>query len=130
MALSSKYSKKYSYVNNQRIVKIQQAIDLLAYGSLFLDICIALITSLSLANISMGEEVMGTIHYTLTAVVIMSLISIGLLLYMKHYERLMAEFLRIKYKVKLPIPSARTRHSLKWSMRLKWKKLKRFLVGY
>ena len=124
MAFKNDYKKRYSYVNNQRIVKIQRAIDLLAYGSLFLDICIALITSLSLLNITTGEHIMVPIHYILTAVVAMSLISIGMLLYMKHYERIMAELLRIKCKIRMPLSSPRTRYSLRWTIRRRWKDIK------
>jgi hypothetical protein len=127
MALSSSYKKKYSYVNNQRIVKIQRTIDLLAYGSLLLDVCIAAITFLSLINIKAGEQMLGTIHFTLTAVVVMSLTSFSMLLYMKHYERIMAEVLRIKCRIKLPLTSPRLRYSLKWTLRDRWKKLRKFL---
>ena len=126
MALGGSYKKKYSYVNDQRIVKIQRTIDLLAYGSLFLDVCIALLTSLSLANIRAGEQLMVPIHYTLTAVVVMSLTSIGMLLYLKHYERIMAEFLRMKCRIKMPLTSPRMRHSLRWTMRQIQKKIKRY----
>ena len=124
--MGKRYNRKYSYVNDQRIVKIQRTIDLLAYGSLFLDVCIALLTSLSLANIRTGEQLMVPIHYTLTAVVLMSLTSIGMLLYLKHYERIMAEFLRMKCRIKMPLTSPRMRYSLRWTLRDKKKKFRRF----
>lgn len=131
MGLSKNYRKKYSYINNKRIKKIRRSINLLGYGSLFLDICIEFISVLSLLNITTGKYILVPIHYMLTSVIILSLISIGMFLYLKHYERLMVEFLRMKYKIKLPIPSPRTRYSLKWTikwtMRRKWKNLKKFL---
>lgn len=123
------YPKRYSYVNNKRMVKIQRAIDTLAYGSLILDVCIAFVTALSLLNITTGEFILVPIHYLLTAVVVMSLASVGMLLYLKHYERLMAEFLRMKYKIKVQLPSARARYTLKWAIKRKWEKIKFMLFG-
>ena len=129
MQLKKKPQMRYSYVNNKRMVKIQQTINMLAYGSLALDVCIAAVTALSLLNITTGEFVLVPIHYMLTSVVVMSLISGSMLLYLKHYERIMAEFLRMKYKIKLPVPSLRTRYSLKWTIRRKMEKIKFKLFG-
>lgn len=127
---SKKSYNRYSYVNNKKIKKLQRTIDLMAYGSLLLDIFIAIITGMSLFNITSGEAALVPIHYMLTLVVIMSLASGGLLLYIKHYEKVMAELLRIKYKIKIGwIPSPRTRHGWKWYIKRKlneFKKLKNF----
>ena len=123
MLRKKKYIRRYSYVNNKRIVKIHRAIDMLAYGSLALDVCIAFITALTLLNITTGELILVPIHYILTIVVVLSLISGGMLLYLRHYERLMAKFLRIKYKIRIPLPTPRARFSLRWTLRRKMKKI-------
>jgi hypothetical protein len=98
--LNERYVRRYSYVGNKRIESLRRAIDIFAYGSLLLDICIAVVTTLSIFNITTGEFVLVPINYLLTSVVIMSLVSGGMLLYVKHYERMMAEMLKIKYKIK------------------------------
>lgn len=129
MLRKKNYPKRYSHINTKRIVKIRRAINLLGYGSLFLDICVQFISGLSLLNITTGKFILVPIQYMLTSVIVLSLISIGMFFYLKHYERLMAEFLRIKYKVRLPMPSPRTRYTLKWTLRRKLKKLKFQLFG-
>jgi hypothetical protein len=116
----NKIRVRYSYVDNKKIERVQRTIDLLAYGSLFLDICIALVTFLSLMNFSSGEVIMVPIHYILTAVVGMSLISGAMLLYLKHNERMMARLYQMKYKIKIPMPSARKRYSWRWTLRQKF----------
>ena len=100
---------------------------MLAYGSLFLDICIAFITTMSLLKIARGEFILESINYLLTSVVAMSLVSGGMLLYLKHYERIMTEFLRLKYKIRMPLPLPYVRYSFKWKLRRKWEKFKRSL---
>jgi len=129
MRLKKQPPIKYSYLTNKKIVKIQRAIDMLAYSSLALDVLIAIVTTLSLLNITTGEFVLVPINYMLTSVVVMSLISGGMLLYLKHYERIMAELLRIKYKVRVPMPSPRTRYSLKWTIKRKLEKIRFKLFG-
>jgi len=116
-------TRRYSYIGNKRMQKLQKTIDMLAYGSLLLDIFIALITALSLLNITTGELILVPIHYMLTAVVLMSLVSGGMLLYLRHYENIMTEFLRIKYKIKMPLPSPRTRYTILWAIRRKLRKI-------
>jgi len=91
---------KYSYAKRKKILKMQKMIDMLAYGSLFLDVCIALVTALSLLKISTGEFVLVPIHYLLTSVVIMSLLSGGMLVYLRHNEKIMEDMLRVKYKIR------------------------------
>jgi len=127
MAFAKTSARRYSYTNNKKIEKLQRTIDMLAYGSLFLDICIAFITTMSLLKIARGEFILESINYLLTSVVAMSLISGGMLLYLKHYEKLMTEFLRIKYKIRMPLPSPYVRYSFKWKLRRKWEKFKRSL---
>ena len=123
-------SSRYSFVKNRNMEKIQRAIDMLAYGSLFLDVCIALITALSLLNITTGEFIMIPIHYLLTIVVILSLISGGMLVYLRHYEKIREEITRMKYKMKIPKPSERSKYSMKWKFdRLKEKYVKNIFVS-
>lgn len=63
----------YSYTTNKKAEKLHRTIDLLAYGSLTLDICIAFITLLSLSKIRAGEQFLVPIQYLLTMVVVMSI---------------------------------------------------------
>jgi hypothetical protein len=122
--LKLKKSKiKYSYMKNKNIQKIERTIDFLAYGSLLLDVCIAFITALSLLNITTGEFILVPIHYMLTAVVAMSLTSGAMLVYLRHYERIMAEILRMKYRIKIPGTSERERYTMRWKLRKAKKKV-------
>ena len=107
------YQRKYSYVNNKKIRKIQRTMNTLAYGSLFLDICIAIVTALSLFKISTGEFVLIPIHYMLTSVVIMSLLSGSMLLYLRHNEKIMEDILRIKYKVRIMSNKSKPSYALR-----------------
>jgi len=91
---------RYSYTKRKNITKMQRTIDLLAYGSLFLDVCIALVTTLSLLEITSGEFILVPIHYLLTSVVVMSLLSGGMLVYLRHNEKIMEDMLRVKYKIR------------------------------
>ena len=95
------YAGRYSYTNNKRIHRIQKTMDMLAYGSLLLDVCIAAVTALSILEIRTGEMMLVPIHYMLTSVVAMSLLSGSMLLYLKHNERIMEDILRIKYRVSM-----------------------------
>jgi hypothetical protein len=84
-------------------------------------VCIAIVTSLSLLEIRTGEFIMVPIHYLLTAVVVMSLLSGGMLVYLRHYENIMAEVLRMRCRIKDPTKSERFKFNVKWTVDKKLK---------
>lgn len=118
--------RKYSYVTNKKIRKLQRTIDLLAYGSLTLDVCIAFITLLSLSKISAGEQILVPIQYLLTLVVVMSLAAGAMIFYLRYYESLVADFLRVRYKIKTRFPdlSRKKRFRKSWNLKSILKKFR------
>ncbi len=82
---------------HEQIGKIRWLIDRIAYYSLFLDIAIALITSLSLFHIYRTETLLVQVNYALTAVVILSMMLFGALFYLKHEQKLLDSLLGRKY---------------------------------
>ena len=66
--------------------RVKRTLDRLAYASLVLDICIAIITSLSLFGVSQGEHLLIPINYLLTVVVILSVAMFVVLVVLKFKE--------------------------------------------
>jgi hypothetical protein len=66
--------------------RVKKTLDRLAYASLVLDICIAVVTSLSLLGSSGTEKFLLPISYLLTIVVILSIIMFVVLLLFKVKE--------------------------------------------
>ena len=66
---------------------VKKTLDRLAYASLVLDVCIAVITSLSLIGESGSEQLLMPINYLLTTVVILSVVMFVVLLLLKIKER-------------------------------------------
>jgi len=79
----------------QRIEKLRKSINYLAYGSLVLDICIAVLTLLSLLQLFDSQYVLLPVNYLLTIVVIVSLASASMMVYLKHEEKLLGNALRL-----------------------------------
>jgi hypothetical protein len=72
-------------------------LDYLAYASLFFDICIAVITSMSIIGFGADRMLfLIPINYFLTGVVILSIVSFVTLLILKHEETILVKLLRIK----------------------------------
>jgi len=86
--MDGKYSK---------IERLKKTIDKVAYGSLVLDICIAIITSLSIMNIRNTEFILMPINYMLTIVVILSIGLFITLMVLKHEESILDKLLMRKY---------------------------------
>jgi magnesium-transporting ATPase (P-type) len=84
----------------QRIQRLRKTIDYLAYGSLVLDICIAVLTLLSLLQLFDSQYVLLPVNYLLTIVVIVSLASASLLVYLKHEEKLLGNALRLSNHIR------------------------------
>jgi hypothetical protein len=68
-------------------VRIKKTLDRLAYASLVLDICIAIITSLSILGVSNSQRLLFPINYLLTIVVVLSIIMFIVLLVFRSMER-------------------------------------------
>jgi hypothetical protein len=74
-------------VGNKGSESARRALDRLAYISLFLDICIAIITSLGLIGVNVGQQVLVPVNYLLTVVVALSILMFIVLLLLKSKER-------------------------------------------
>ena len=67
--------------------RIRKTLDRLAYASLVLDICIAIITTLSILNVGSEQRLLFPINYLLTIVVVLSVIMFAVLLLLRAKER-------------------------------------------
>jgi len=71
-----------------RSARIRKTLDRLAYASLVLDICIAIITSISVLDVgSNPQRFLFPINYLLTIVVVLSVIMFVVLLLLRANER-------------------------------------------
>ena len=80
--------------------KLKKFIDWLAYASLFLDICIAIITLSSMFYPIGIETYLGPVNISLSIVVILSLISAAMIVGIKFYEELLFRKFMIRVRVK------------------------------
>jgi hypothetical protein len=67
---------------------IRRTLDRLAYASLLLDICIAVITLLTILDVQQSQRFLVPINYLLTTVVILSVVLFLVLLAYKSKEKL------------------------------------------
>ncbi|MGH9918428.1 MAG: hypothetical protein ACRD6W_06130 [Nitrososphaerales archaeon] len=67
--------------------RVRKTLDRLAYASLFLDVCIAVITGMTVIDVQATERLLLPVDYLLTAVVILSVVLFVVLLFMKSMER-------------------------------------------
>ena len=67
--------------------RIRKTLDRLAYASLVLDICIAIITTLSVLDVGNPQHLLVPISYLLTIVVALSIIMFAVLLLFRAKER-------------------------------------------
>jgi hypothetical protein len=67
--------------------RIRKTLDRLAYASLVLDICIAVITTLSLFGANRSKDLLVPINYGLTIVVVLSVVMFAVLLLLRAKER-------------------------------------------
>lgn len=86
------------YQNHVKIEKLRKTIDKVAYASLILDICIAIVTSLSILNIGNPQPFLAPINYMLTLVVVLSIGLFITLFLLKHEEHLLDNLLNRRYK--------------------------------
>jgi len=66
--------------------RVRKTLDRLAYASLVLDVCIAVVTSLSLLGATGTERLLVPINYLLTIVVVLSVVMFAVLLLLKSVE--------------------------------------------
>lgn len=83
-----------------RIERLRKLIDRVAYFSLILDICIAVITTLSIFHIGNPETIMVPVNYMLTIVVMLSIGLFITLFILKHEENILDKILNRKYRYK------------------------------
>lgn len=86
--------------NSEKILRLRKLIHNLAYGSLVLDICIAIITSLSIFQISAPGALLMPVNIMLTIVVILSIGAGILTITLEHYEKILLRTLNIKDRIK------------------------------
>jgi len=67
--------------------RVRKTLDRLAYASLVLDICIAIITTLSLFGANGTRYLLIPINYLLTLVVVLSIVMFAVLLLLRSKER-------------------------------------------
>jgi len=68
--------------------RARKTLDRLAYASLVLDICIAIITTLSILDVGSPQHLLVPINYLLTIVVALSIIMFVVLLLFRSREKL------------------------------------------
>ena len=68
--------------------RLRSTLDRLAYASLVLDICIAIITALSILGVNEGQHFLLPVNYLPTIVVALSLILLAVLFLFKAKEKL------------------------------------------
>ena len=67
--------------------RVRKTLDRLAYASLVLDICIAIITALSIFDVGSPQHLLVPINYLLTIVVALSVVMFVVLLLLRSKER-------------------------------------------
>ena len=67
--------------------RIRKTLDRLAYASLILDICIAIITVLTVFDVGNPQHLLVPINYLLTIVVVLSIVMFVVLLLFRAKER-------------------------------------------
>lgn len=67
--------------------RIKKTLDRLAYASLVLDVCIAIITALSVFDVGNPQHLLVPINYLLTVVVVLSVVMFVVLLLFRSKER-------------------------------------------
>jgi len=82
----------------EKMERLKKTIDKVAYASLILDICIAIVTSLSIFNVGNPQNILVPINYMLTIVVILSIGLFITLFVMKHEEDILSNLMNTRYR--------------------------------
>jgi len=86
---------KKKYAN---IKRVRRSINIIAYCSLFLDIGIAIVTTLSILNVGRPEPFLIPLNYMLTIVVALSIGLFITLVFLRHQESILDKLLQRKYR--------------------------------
>jgi hypothetical protein len=97
-----------------KIEKVRRIMDRVAYSSLFLDVCIAIITALSILKIGNPEIVLIPVNYLLTIVVALSIGLFVTLFWLRHEESILDNLLNRRYRYR---PQSRLIRKLKFKLR-------------
>ncbi|TAL47584.1 hypothetical protein EPN87_02600 [archaeon] len=89
-----------NFTRQQQIAKTKKLMDIIVYSSSVIDIAIAILVTLSYFHIGSPEAFLMPIGYVLTVTVALTVIMGGLLIYLKHYESVLAGFLNTGNHVK------------------------------
>jgi len=82
----------------EKMERLKKTIDKVAYASLILDICIAIVTSLSIFNVGNPQNILVPINYMLTIVVILSIGLFITLFVMRHEEDILSNLMNTRYR--------------------------------
>lgn len=93
MVRLSLVKKKYA-----NIKRVRRSINIIAYCSLFLDIGIAIVTTLSILNVGRPEPFLIPLNYMLTIVVALSIGLFITLVFLRHQESILDKLLQRKYR--------------------------------
>ncbi|MGC8776655.1 MAG: hypothetical protein ACP5P2_01775 [Candidatus Micrarchaeia archaeon] len=89
------------YSDLARIKKIKKMLEYIAYGSLALDVGIAIVTLVSVHYYAKEiSTILTFLNYGLTAVVLVSLILFLALLFLSHYEKIIEKFADLGFRLK------------------------------
>jgi len=89
------------YSTLRRIEKIKKLLEYIAYGSLGFDAGIAIVTLVSIHIYAKELDILlKYLNYGLTAVVLLSIFLFLVLLFMSHYEKIIENFLDLRFKMK------------------------------
>jgi len=89
------------YSTLRRIEKIKKLLEYIAYGSLGFDAGIAIVTLVSIHIYAKELDILlKYLNYGLTAVVLLSIFLLLVLLFMSHYEKIIENFLDLRFKMK------------------------------
>jgi len=89
------------YSTLRRVEKIKKLLEYIAYGSLGFDAGIAIVTLVSIHIYAKELDILlKYLNYGLTAVVLLSIFLFLVLLFMSHYEKIIENFLDLRFKMK------------------------------
>ena len=80
----------------QKIERMKKWMNRIAYGSLLLDITIAIITLLTIWQIGNPKTILAPVEYMLTIVVVLSVGLGSLIILLEHYEKIIVGMLIIR----------------------------------
>lgn len=86
-----------------QVEKTKRMMDIIVYSSSAIDIVIAILVTVSYLKLGDTKFILVPVEYMLTATVALTIVLGILLMYMKHYESMLAGFLHVGGHIKLHI---------------------------